>query len=140
MEDTKIRDESRMRALVEACIKSSEKLALRAMSENDVTSTAGTSTYFMMISEELQQVLNELSIVHDTYVADNSNVEGLARKVILGGHLMATVHVQGMTICNSSAEIEFGESESYVFVFNPLSLFLSLFVDLNATFLCRNIG
>lgn len=111
LEDTKIRDESRMRALMEACIKSSEKLALRAMSDNDVASTAGTSTYFMMVAEELQQVLNELSIVHDTYVADNSNVEGLARKVILGGHLMATVHVQGMTICNSSADIEFGESK-----------------------------
>lgn len=111
LEDTKIRDEARMRALMEACIKSSEKLALRAMSENDVAGTAGTPTYFMMISEELQQVLNELSIVHDTYVTDNSNVEGLARKVILGGHLMATVHVQGITICNSSADIEFGESK-----------------------------
>lgn len=106
-----------MRALIEACIKSSEKLALRAMSENDVASTANTSTYFMMISEELQQVLTELSIVYDTYVSDNSNVEGLARKVILGGHLMATVHVQGVTLCNSSADIEFGESKNLNFPF-----------------------
>ncbi|KAJ6648913.1 Huntingtin-interacting protein 1 [Pseudolycoriella hygida] len=112
LEDTKIRDESRMRALVETCIKSSEKLALRAISENDVASTTGTSSHFSMISEELQQVLNELSIVYDTYVADNSNVEGFARKVILGGHLIATVHVQGMTICNSSADIESGERTS----------------------------
>lgn len=100
-----------MRALMEACIKSSEKIALRAMSENDLHCTANTSTYFMLLSEELQQVLTELSIVYDTYVSDNSNVEGLARKTILGGHLMATVHVHGMTICNSSADIEFGESK-----------------------------
>ncbi|XP_037038849.1 huntingtin-interacting protein 1 isoform X2 [Bradysia coprophila] len=129
LEDTKIRDETRMRALMEACIKSSEKLALRAMSENDVASTANTSTYFMLISEELQQVLTELSIVYDTYVSDNSNVEGLARKVILGGHLMATVHVQGMTICNSSADIEFGErttDEMKKWNQNVLDLFTSL--------------
>lgn len=110
-----------MRALMEACIKSSEKLALRAISDNDVATTAGTSTYFMMIAEELQQVLNELNIVHETYVADNNSVEGLARKVILGGHLMATVHVQGMTICNSSADIEFGESKlKFLFVMSHM--------------------
>lgn len=109
MEDIRIRDETRLRALIEACIKSSEKLTLRAMAENEVAGAAGTSAYFMMISEELQNVLNELAIVHATYLADANNVEGLARKIILGGHLMATVHVQGMTICNTSADIEFGE-------------------------------
>lgn len=109
LESTLIRDETRLRALVEACIKSAEKLTTRAMADNDVTSAAGTSSYFMMIAEELQNVLNELSIVHDGYLNDSSNVEGLARKVILGGHLMATVHVQGMTICNTSADIECGE-------------------------------
>lgn len=110
LQDTKIREEARLRALVEACIKSSGKLASRAMAENDVVAGAtGTSAYFMMIAEELQVVLNELAIVYDQYLSDNTNVEGFARKVVLGGHLMATVHVQGMLICNTSSDIECGE-------------------------------
>lgn len=110
LQDTKIREEARLRALVEACIKSSGKLASRAMAENDVVAGAtGTSAYFMMIAEELQVVLNELAIVYDQYLLDNTNVEGFARKVVLGGHLMATVHVQGMHICNTSSDIDRGE-------------------------------
>lgn len=107
--DARIRDESRLRALIEACVKSAEKLTTRAMLDDELAGTAGTSSYFMMRAEELQNVLNELVIVHAGYAADAGNVEGLARKVIVGGHLMATVHVQGMTICNTLADIECGE-------------------------------
>lgn len=107
--DARIRDETRLRALIEACVKSAEKLTTRAMLDDEVAGTAGTSAYFMMQAEELQRVLNELVIVHAAYVADSGSVEGLARKVIVGGHLMATVHVQGMTICNTLADIECGE-------------------------------
>ena len=128
IQDTKIRDETHLRALIEATIKSSEKLTTRAMSENEVAGTAGTSSYFMMVAEELQSVLNELTIVHESYLMDNSNVEGLARKIILGGHLMATVHVQGMTICNTSADIECGESE---YIFLQTILRAMLFILLN---------
>lgn len=113
LKNARISGDARIRALVEACIKSSEKLVVRATAENDVAVAAGTSAYFMMFGEELIELLNELSMVHSSYVADNyNNVEALARKCILMGHLMATVYIQGNTICKTSANIERGESES----------------------------
>ncbi|XP_053683502.1 huntingtin-interacting protein 1 isoform X2 [Sabethes cyaneus] len=108
--DAKISGETALRTLLEACIKSSEKLALRAISENEMPGAGGTPTYFLMIAEELQEVLSKLAIVHENYRKDNStNVESLARKVIIGAHLLASAHVQGMSICNRSANIECGE-------------------------------
>ncbi|XP_058838114.1 huntingtin-interacting protein 1 isoform X2 [Topomyia yanbarensis] len=110
--DSKICGETALRTLLEACIKSSEKLALRAISENEMPGAGGTPTYFLMIAEELQEVLSKLAIVHENYRKDNStNVESLARKVIIGAHLLASAHVQGMSICNRSANIECGEPE-----------------------------
>lgn len=112
LKNARINGDARIRALVEACIKSSEKLVTRATAENDVAVAAGTSAYFMMFGEELTELLNELSMVHSSYVADSyNNVEALARKCILMGHLMATVYIQGNTICKTSANIERGESE-----------------------------
>ncbi|XP_062561752.1 huntingtin-interacting protein 1 isoform X2 [Armigeres subalbatus] len=108
--DTKISGETALRTLLEACIKSSEKLTVRAISENEMPGAGGTPTYFLMIAEELQEVMSKLSIVHENYLKDNStNVESLARKVIIGAHLLASAHVQGMSICNRSANIECGE-------------------------------
>ncbi|EAT33144.1 AAEL014598-PA, partial [Aedes aegypti] len=108
--DSKISGETALRTLLEACIKSSEKLTLRAISENEMPGAGGTPTYFLMIAEELQEVLSKLAIVHENYLKDNStNVESLARKVIIGAHLLASAHVQGMSICNRSANIECGE-------------------------------
>lgn len=110
----RINGDARIRALVEACIKSSEKLVTRATTENDVAVAAGTSAYFMMFGEELTELLNELSMVHSNYVADNyNNVVALAKKCILMGHLMATVYIQGNTICKTSANIERGESKKF---------------------------
>ncbi|XP_055601246.1 huntingtin-interacting protein 1 isoform X3 [Uranotaenia lowii] len=108
--NARITGETSLRTLLEACIKSSEKLTLRAISENEMPGAGGTPTYFLMIAEELQDVLSKLSLVHDSYLKDNStNVESLARKVIIGAHLLASAHVQGMSICNRSANIECGE-------------------------------
>uniref|UniRef100_A0A182NNG3 4-hydroxyphenylpyruvate dioxygenase n=1 Tax=Anopheles dirus TaxID=7168 RepID=A0A182NNG3_9DIPT len=108
--DSKISGETALRTLLEACIKSSEKLTLRAIGENEMPGAGGTPTYFLMIAEELQEVLTKLKMVHESYVKDNStNVESLARKVIIGAHLLASAHVQGMTVCNRSANIESGE-------------------------------
>ncbi|XP_049295926.1 huntingtin-interacting protein 1-related protein isoform X1 [Anopheles funestus] len=108
--DSKISGETALRTLLEACIKSSEKLTLRAIGENEMPGAGGTPTYFLMIAEELQEVLTKLRMVHENYLKDNStNVESLARKVIIGAHLLASAHVQGMTICNRSANIESGE-------------------------------
>lgn len=111
LKGARISADARVRALVEACIKSSEKLVRRATAENDVAAAAGTSSYFMMIADELNGVLSELSLVHLNYVSDNyKNVEALARKSILIGHLMASVYIQGITIGKTSANIECGES------------------------------
>ncbi|XP_041774626.1 huntingtin-interacting protein 1-related protein isoform X6 [Anopheles merus] len=108
--DCKISGETALRTLLEACIKSSEKLTLRAIGENEMPGAGGTPTYFLMIAEELQEVLTKLKMVHENYLKDNStNVESLARKVIIGAHLLASAHVQGMTVCNRSANIESGE-------------------------------
>ncbi|XP_035789603.1 huntingtin-interacting protein 1-like isoform X2 [Anopheles albimanus] len=110
--DSRISGDTALRTLLEACIKSSEKLTVRAIGENEMPGAGGTPTYFLMIAEELQEVLTKLKMVHENYLKDNStNVESLARKVIIGAHLLASAHVQGMTICNRSANIESGEPE-----------------------------
>lgn len=111
LKNARINGDARIRALVETCIKSSEKMVTRATAENDVAVAAGTSAYFMLFGEELTEVLSELSMAHTNYVTDSyNNVEALARKSILMGHLMATVYIQGNTICKTSANIERGES------------------------------
>lgn len=117
LKNARINGDARIRALVETCIKSSEKLVTRATAENDVAVAAGTSAYFMLFGEELTELLSELSMAHTNYVADSyNNVEALARKCILMGHLMATVYIQGNTICKTSANIERGES-MFCFIF-----------------------
>lgn len=105
----KIHGESALRALLEACIRSSEKLAVRAYTEKEFSNAAGTSTYFMMLAEELQNTLNELEIVYEKYTSDPSAVEGFSRKIVLTGHLLSIIQIQGMTVCNTSADIEAGE-------------------------------
>lgn len=118
LKNARINGDARIRALVEACIKSSEKMVVRAAAEHDVAVATGTSAYFMLFGEELTGLLNELSMVHSNYVTDNyNNVEALARKCILMGHLMATVYIQGVTICKMSANIESGESKYGLCVF-----------------------
>lgn len=107
---SKIHGETALKTLLETCIKSSGNLANRAISDNE---TAGTTGYFMIIAEELKDTLMKIVLVHENYLEDNNNVESLARKIILGGHLLASVHVQGMAICNQSADIECGERKYF---------------------------
>uniref|UniRef100_U5EQY1 Putative actin-binding protein n=1 Tax=Corethrella appendiculata TaxID=1370023 RepID=U5EQY1_9DIPT len=143
--ESKIHGETALRTLYEACVKSSEKLTLRAINENDIPSSAsGTPTYFLLIAEELQDVLTKLAIVHENYLQDNSkNVESLARKIIHSGHLLASVHVQGLAICNSSANIECGEriaEEIKQLGINITALFQSLHVSSEANTVKTNIN
>ncbi|XP_063708140.1 huntingtin-interacting protein 1 isoform X4 [Culicoides brevitarsis] len=110
LQDTRIKGDAALRALLETCVKESEKIAMRSINDNEMSRAGGTPSYFLMIAEEVQDVLTKLSLVHNNYQADSSaNVEALARKIILGGHLLASAHVQGMAICASSADIECGE-------------------------------
>lgn len=126
--NSKIQGESALRALLEACIKTSEKLTLRAISDSETPGASGTATYFIMIAEELQDVLTKLKLVHENYLKDNTqNAEALARKIIVGGHLLASVHEQGMAVCNKSPNIDNGESEffslKFFFKFSVLTIF-----------------
>lgn len=131
--DLKIHSEVSIRSLLEACIKTSEKITMRAITECEA-SACGTSTYFIMIAEELQDVLTKLNIVHENYLKDNeNNMEALVRKVQSSGHLLASIHEQGMTICNKSTNIESGESKLKVYFhlqknnkFSNLFLFFSI--------------
>lgn len=122
--NSKIHGETALRTLLEACIKTSEKITLRAIAESETPGASGTSTYFILVAEELQDVLTKLKIVHENYLKDNNNnVEALARKVQSSGHLLASVHEQGMAICNKSTNIDTGES-TYArisFLFDPNS-------------------
>lgn len=110
IKEAEIKNSVALRSLLETCIRSSEKMATRAMSENEFAGTPiGTPGYFTLIAEELQEVLSELSVSHGEYVSDKSCTELFARKVILGGHLMATAHVQGISVCTTCPDIESGE-------------------------------
>lgn len=118
LQETRIRGDTALRTLLETCIKESEKIAARSINDNEMPGAGGTPNYFLLISEELQDVLTKLSIVHENYQNDSStNVESLARKVILGGHLLASAHVQGMAVCNSSTDIECGERKFQISIF-----------------------
>ncbi|XP_055701906.1 huntingtin-interacting protein 1 isoform X2 [Phlebotomus papatasi] len=110
LKDAQIHGEVVVRSLLEACIKSSESLATRAISEDEFNSRAsGSPTYFGLLADELLDVLTKLGLSHGQYVTDNASVEPFARKVILAGHLMATVQMQGAIVCNSTSDIEYGE-------------------------------
>ncbi|XP_059609109.1 huntingtin-interacting protein 1 isoform X2 [Phlebotomus argentipes] len=110
LKDAQIHGEVVVRALLEACIKSSESLATRTMTEEEFGGgAAGSPAYFGLMAEELTDVLTKLGISHQQYVADNASVEPFARKIIMAGHLMATVQIQGVIVCNSTSDIECGE-------------------------------
>lgn len=112
VQESEIKYSAALRSLLETCIKSSEKMATRSISENEFAGTAiGTPGYFTLIAEELQEVLSELGVSHGEYVTDKNCAELFARKVILGGHLMATAHIQGISVCSTCSDIECGERE-----------------------------
>lgn len=109
---TRLNSAQLIRNLLDACIKSSEKLVTHATLENDVAAAAGTSSYFMMIAEELTANLNDLSVVSRDFILENNeHVDALASKSIMIGHSMASVYIQGITICKTSTNIESGESK-----------------------------
>lgn len=101
--------ESSTKILLQTCIKSSEKLTSHAVTENELSSTAGTPAYFMIISEELNNSLSKLINVHEKYTEDDKAIDEFADTIIVGGHLLASVYIQGTAICNTSANIESGE-------------------------------
>lgn len=113
LRDLRISQETVQRALIQTCIRSAENLTTRAVAENDVAAANGTSSYFRMIAEDLQSVLNELVLVNAAYTNDpDNNGEGMVRKIVLAGHLLASVHAQGMSVGNTASDIEIGERES----------------------------
>lgn len=117
LQENRIQRDTALRTLLETCIRESEKVAARSINDNEMQAAGGTPSYFLLIADELQSVLTKLSLVHGNYQQDNNeNVEALARKVIMGGHLLASAYVQGMAVCNSSADIECGERKFDIFI------------------------
>lgn len=115
MKEAEIRYSAALRSLLETCIRSSEKMATRAICDDEFAGTPiGTPGYFMLIAEELQDVLSELAVSHGEYVKDKNCAELFARKVIMGGHLMATAHIQGISVCSTCPDIECGEREYFM--------------------------
>lgn len=134
LRDTEIKSSVALRSLLEACIKSSEKMATRASSENEFAGTTiGTQGYFALIAEELQEVLTELGVSHGEYVADNNCAELFARKVILGGHLLATANIQGISVCSTCPDIETGERK-YFLVEKKIEFLIKLLMHVTFVF------
>jgi hypothetical protein len=116
LQDSHISGETALQALIQTCVKTSESIAARSFAENETPGAKGTSTYFIMLAEELQDSLAKLKITHENYIKNNSHhAESFLRKVLLGGHLLVSVHEQGLKICNKSANINTGESKFIYF-------------------------
>lgn len=71
--NAKIHGETSLRALLECVMKTSEKITLRAIAESETPGASGTPTYFIMIAEELQDVLTKLKLVHENYLKGKKN-------------------------------------------------------------------
>lgn len=104
--------ERRNRALLEACIKASEETSARTIQENETPGFQINATYFIMVSEELQDVLTKLKGVHGDFLKDNnSHTDALLRTTVRCSHLLNLIHERGMAICNKSTNINTGESK-----------------------------
>lgn len=97
-----------LKSLYNLCVSSSEKMALRLASENEIQSIIGTAGYFMLISKELNETLSAIPENYIKYL-DNKNNSELIGKILMAGHLLSSIHGHGITICNNTADIEFGE-------------------------------
>lgn len=101
-----------LRALLESVVKTTEKLSGRVITDSETPGANGTSTYFIMVAEELQENLTKLKLVHENYSKDNdNNVEALQRKVQSCGHLLAMGCEVGYNVCHQSKNIDWGESK-----------------------------
>lgn len=109
----------RNRVLLETCIKASEETSARTIQENETPGFQINATYFIMVSEELQDVLTKLKSVHQDFLNDNnSHMEALVRTTVKCSHLLNLIHERGMAICNKSTNINSGESKFDWRVFN----------------------
>lgn len=103
--------ERRNRALLEACIKASEETSVRTIQENETPGFQINATYFIMVSEELQDVLTKLKSIHGDFLKDKTHTDGLLRTTVRCGHLLNLIHERGITICNKTRNINTGESK-----------------------------
>lgn len=104
--------ERRNRALIDTCIKASEETSVRTIQENETPGFQINAAYFIMVSEELQDMLTKMKTIHGEFLKDNnSNTDELVRNTIRCSHLMNLILERGMAICNKSTNINSGESE-----------------------------
>lgn len=112
LQNTIIKSDVALRSLLECCIRSAQKMTTRATAEDQFgAAAAGTPSHFSLVADELDDMLTELAAAHNQYILDASCTETFARKVIVGGHLMASTYTQGIAVCNTCADIDSGERE-----------------------------
>jgi hypothetical protein len=116
MSQLKNKYDSALRALLETCIKTSEEITERSIQDNETLEfNQINSTHFILASEEFQDVLTKLKGVHENYLQDNDgNSQAFVRNIINCGHILSIVHERGILLCNKSANIHSGESESFL--------------------------
>lgn len=108
----KIQNHAAQSALMKTLIKGFEELNLRSVQEGETPSAQTTSAYFIMLSDELQDLLSKMTIIYRNYNNDNNlNAEGFARNVISSGHLLSLIYDRGMAICNTLTNINSGDSK-----------------------------
>lgn len=110
--------ERRNRALLEACIKATEETSVRTIQENETPGFQINATYFIMVSEELQDELVKLKTVYESFTKDNNTqTDALVRTTVRCSHLLNLIHERGMAICNKSTNINSGESKTFSLYF-----------------------
>lgn len=106
----KIQNSAAQSALMKILIKGFEELSLRSIQEGETPGTQTSSAYFIILSDELQDLLTKLTMIYKTYSNDKDlNAEGYARNLISSGHLLSLIYDRGMAICNTLTNINSGE-------------------------------
>jgi len=131
---SKIKNDAALSALMKTVVKGFEELSLRSVQEGETPGTQTSSAYFIMLSDELQDLLTKMAIIYKSYSEDNNlNAEGFARNIISSGHLFTLLYDRGMAICNTLTNINSGESK-----FTFFSKYLESHLYLFPIFFSRN--
>jgi DNA anti-recombination protein RmuC len=110
--DIRSHNEISLRALMEALLRGCEEISLRSVQENETLGTQTSAAYYIMIMQEVQDLLEKLKTAYGGYSENCSeNAEALAVTVVNSGHMLSLAFDRGMTIANASTNMVSGESE-----------------------------
>lgn len=110
----KIKNDAAQSALMKTLIKGFEELSQRSVQEGETPGTQTSAAYFIMLSDELQDLLSKMAAIYKNYCEDNNlHSEGFARNIINSGHLLSLIYDRGLAICNTLTNINSGESKLF---------------------------